>query len=177
MTKRTTKNNGRSGIKPKKKAPMPVNTAKKKTTAKATKPGETKENNYRKTDLRKGAALRTRDEFLQDGVPKPEYVDKPKVYYRVVYTVEVNERNEIAVVKRTTKKGRRLKSDPNTKFHEEIYIADDKGTPIKVGEKFARSKEEDITAEDVKYILKRCGFYPDTAGKLKKFRERKKPSK
>lgn len=126
-----------------------------------------------KPGLKKGNALRTRDEFLKGGVEKEEHKDD-KIFYRVVYTVEVNGLNEAAVVKRTTKKGRHLKTKLSEKFREEIYIEDDKGKAIKIGDKFVRSPSDDIGKVDVEYILKRCKFYPDTAEKLKKFKSRKK---
>ena len=126
-----------------------------------------------KAGLKKGAALRTRDEYLKNGVEKPEHKGD-KVYYRVVYTVEVNGLNEAAVVKRTTKKGRHLKEKSSEKFHEEIFIEDNEGNAIKIGDKFVRSVKDDIGKVDVDYILKRCKHYPDTAEKLKKFRMRKK---
>lgn len=144
----------------------------------ATKKSKTNVANHRsrkatQTGLKKGAALRTRDEYLKNGVEKPEHKDD-KIYYRVVYTVEVNGLNEAAVVKRTTKKGRHLKEKPTEKFHEEIYIADNEGKAIKIGDKFVRSVKDDIGKVDVDYILKRCKHYPDTAEKLKKFKNRKK---
>ncbi len=131
--------------------------------------------------VHKGAALRTRDEFLLGGKAKEEYKNKPKQYYRVVYTIEINQNNELAVVKRTTKKGRHLKTQPQNKFHEEIYTKDNQGEGIRIGRKFTRSEQDDIANEDVKYIKKRIAHYPDTEEKLKEFRSRKngtkKPSK
>lgn len=141
---------------------------------KATKKPPEKAGKVVKSNLKKGAALRTRDEYLKGSVAKPEYADDKELFYRVVYTVAVNELNEAAVVKRTTKKGRHLKSNPKEKFREEIYIEDNEGNSIKIGEKFIRSMQDDIAQIDVDYILKRCSFYPDTAEKLRKFKMRGK---
>lgn len=133
----------------------------------------------KKKNIRKGGALRTRDEFLKGGVPKQEYINNPKQFYRVVYAVDINANNDLAVVRRTTKKGRHLKSQPQHKFHEEIYTQDDKGAPIRINNKFVRSENDDITQIDVDYIMKRCRQYPDTAKKLNEFKNRpkKKPPK
>jgi hypothetical protein len=130
-------------------------------------------------NIKKGGALRTRDEHLQGGKPKSEYADNPKQYYRVIYVVDINSGNDLAVVRRTTKKGRHLKSQPQYKFHEEVYVKDNKGKPIKINDKFVRSSIDDITKTDVDYILKRCYKYPDTAGKMNEFKGRgkKKPPK
>lgn len=130
-------------------------------------------------NIKKGGAMRTRDEYLKGGISKVEYKNKPKQYYRVVYVVDINSNNDLAVVRRTTKKGRHLKSQPQYKFHEEIYIEDNKGKPIRLNSKFVRSSIDDIVNEDVTYILKRCKQYPDTAKKIKDFKNRKnkKPSK
>lgn len=131
----------------------------------------------KKSDIRKGAALRTRDEHLQNGVPKEEYKDKPKQFYRVVYTIAVNELNEVAVVKQTTKRGRHLKSRPSEKFREQVVTKDNENNGIKVGDKFVRSKSEDITQEDVDYIISRLKHYPDTEEKMREFKSRGKGKK
>lgn len=125
-------------------------------------------------NIHKGGALRTRDEFLKGGIPKAEYKDKPKQFYRVVYAVDINADNDLAVVRRTTKKGRHLKSQPQYKFHEEIYTQDNAGAPIRINKKFVRSMEDDITKTDVDYIMKRCRQYPDTAKKMHEFKNKKK---
>lgn len=152
---------------------MPRKKQEKKTTKKP--PEKTAKSG--KTNLKKGAALRTRDEYLKGGVAKPEYQDKPKQLYRVVFTVEVNENNEAAVVRKTTKKGRHLKSRPKEKFHEQIYTETSDGKGIKVGDKFVRSTIDDLTKEDVEYILKRCKFYPETNELLREFKNRGKNKK
>ena len=131
----------------------------------------------KKSNLKKGAALRTRDEFLEGGVPKEEFTEKPDQFYRVVYTIAVNELNEVAVVKRTTKKGRHLKSKPTEKFREQIITKDNESKGIKVGKKFVRSQTEDITKDDVDYIISRLKHYPDTKEKMREFKSRKKSKK
>lgn len=150
---------------------------KKQPVKKTTKKPSEKTVKCKKTNLKKGAALRTRDEYLKGGVPKPEYQDKPKQLYRVVFTVEVNANNEAAVVRRTTKKGRHLKSRPKEKFHEQIYTETADGRGIKVGDKFVRSTIDDLTQEDVEYIIKRCKFYPETKELLREFKNRGKNKK
>lgn len=121
--------------------------------------------------------MRTRDEFLKGGVIKPNYVDKPKQFYRVVYVVDINAENDLAVVRRTTKKGRHLKSQPQYKFHEEVYVKDNTDKPIRLNDKFVRNSIDDITRADVEYIMKRCNKYPDTKEKMFEFKNRKKPPK
>ncbi|MGN0806704.1 MAG: hypothetical protein ACI4MC_06655, partial [Candidatus Coproplasma sp.] len=82
--------------------------------------------------------------------------------------------NEAAVVKRTTKKGRHLKSRPSEKFREEIIVKDNSGDGIKIGKKFIRSQIDDITNEDVEFIKKRISHYPDTKAKMQEFKSRTK---
>lgn len=165
-----------------KKAPMPATkkVTKKTLTTKKRPASTTRKTNNKgsskasQSNMKKGAALRTRDEFLHGGVPKAEYANNPAQYYRVVYVIEVNSENEAAVVRRTTKKGRRLKTQPQYKFHEEVYTKDNEGQGIRTGKKFVRNNVEDIAPEDVEYIKKRVSHYPDTAEKMKEFKNRKK---
>ncbi len=134
-------------------------------------------NKNKRTNIAKGNSLRTRDEYLKGGKVKSEYVNKPKQFYRVVYVVDINSQNDLAVVRRTTKKGRHLKSQPQYKFHEEIYVKDNADKPIQLNEKFVRNSIDDITRADVEYIMKRCNKYPDTKEKMVEFKNRKKPPK
>lgn len=119
-----------------------------------------------------GRALQTRDEYIKNGIPKDKYIDKPKVYYRTVYVVDKNDKEELAIVKSTTKKGHFLKSRSKDKFRPQIYIENNTGGPIKVGKKFVQNPSKDITKEDVEFIISKTKKYPDTKPKLKKLHKK-----
>lgn len=50
-------------------------------------------------------------------------------------------------------------------------MKDNQNKPIKVNDKFKRSEIEDISIEDVNYINKRLGFYPDTKSKREELKQ------
>lgn len=130
--------------------------------------------------IKLGSAIRSRDEYFKDGEVKANHKDNPEMLYRKGYIIDTNSLDEIAIVKSTTGKGHTLKSNNDLKFRPTVYIHDNDGKPIKLSakdsknKKFVRSSSEDITLEDVEYMVKRCRKFPDTLDKISKLKSRGK---
>lgn len=92
-----------------------------------------------------GRTLQTRDEFFegQSNYRKPSYENKG--LYRKAVVVDSNRKDELAVVKLTTsEKGIKIKEYQNgkSKYRPFVETKDDKGKPIKIGEKFKKNSEK-----------------------------------
>jgi hypothetical protein len=130
-----------------------------------------------------GDAIRTRDEYLKDGVEKEDHTDDTDRLYRVAYVIDTNRLDEIAIVKSTTTKGHHLKSKPDSKFKPSVYVLDDEDELIKLTPKgaedkrFIRNSIDDLTVEDVEYIRDRVRKFADTWEKLAILKSGKKPGK
>ena len=89
-----------------------------------------------------GLILQTRDEFFegQGNYKKPGY-QNTKTFYRKAIVVDSNKKDELAVIKGTTKPGDNIQgTKTNVRYYVEIL--DDENNPIKLGKKFISSKEK-----------------------------------
>ena len=109
-----------------------------------------------------GRTLQTRDEFLESGKGKknikPNHPEPNDLYRRVV-VVDSNRKNEVAVVKLTTKGKNKL---PNygrgrSSFKPIVEIRDNQGNFISIdGVKFKENKQKkDLSKKDVSFVKKK----------------------
>lgn len=125
----------------------------------------------------KGRTLQTRDEFISGGIPKPEYTDKPKVFYRTVIVVDTNELDELAIVKKTTSPKAAPVKDAKRKVSARpiLHTLDNEGAPIKKGKKFVEnSASRDISPEEAERIKRKAIRYPEDYKKLHDMKKRRK---
>lgn len=118
-----------------------------------------------------GRTLQTRDEFLQSGkgYRKPGYENKG--YYRELIVVDSNRKNEIAVIKGSSK-GKDIEGLTKTKFKPFIEIKDDEGKPIKIGKKFIENKSsKDLSKHQVNQI--KIELFKKSSKKLRKYNKQK----
>ncbi len=111
--------------------------------------------------VRNGTTLQTRDEFLEsyDGQNniKPNHPNKNDLYRRVV-VVDSNRKDELAVVKLTTKGKHKLATYENGKstYKPIVETKTNKGKSIKIdGAKFVKNKsKKDLSEQSVNKIKK-----------------------
>ena len=124
--------------------------------------------------VRNGTTLQTRDEFLESGknYKKPGYENKG--LYRKVVVVDSNRKDELAVVKLSTKGKHKVSNYKNNKstYKPIIETKDNKSKPIKIGTKFKKNKDSDsISKSSINKIKKDC--LVKTKSKTKKNNARK----
>lgn len=96
-----------------------------------------------------GRTLTTRDKYLDKKAKQPNKE-------RPVVVIETNERNELAIVQLSSRKGKdrtRLKNyqQGQSYFKHYVEITDDEGKPIRVNNKFKENHPNmDVSREDVK---------------------------
>ena len=113
-----------------------------------------------------GRTLQTRDEFLETGkgYKKPGY--EKKGFYRKVIVIDSNRKNELVVVKGSTK-GKEISGEAKTRFKPFVVTLDCNDKPIKVGGKFIENKsKKDFTKQQVNQIKKEV--YMKASKRLKK---------
>ena len=120
-----------------------------------------------------GRTLSTRDNFL--GKNKRSNKKRP------VAVIEINKRNELAVVPLSSREGKhrtRLKNyqDGKSFFKHFVEIEDNEGKPIKVGEKFKENhSRHDLSRRDIQKIRKKVFEHsspaPENRKKIEKFRK------
>ena len=107
-------------------------------------------------EIPNGRTLQTRDEYFEgDGdYRKPGYENKG--LYRGAVVVDSNRNNDLAVIVLTkSEKGEDVPGRKNSKYRPFIETKDDKGQPIRIGEKFKENKpSKDLSPEAVKTIKK-----------------------
>lgn len=107
-------------------------------------------------EIPNGRTLQTRDEYFEgDGdYRKPGYENKG--LYRGAVVVDSNRNNDLAVIVLTkSEKGEDVPGRKNSKYRPFIETKDDKGQPIRIGEKFKENKpSKDLSSEAVKTIKK-----------------------
>lgn len=122
-----------------------------------------------------GRTLQTKDEFLKSGQGKknikPNHSNKKDLYRRVA-VVDSNNKDELAIVKLSTK-GRHQITDylnGKSKYNAYIEIADNTGRRIKIdGIKFVENTaKRDLTKKDINKIKINCLVNNKTSKSLKK---------
>lgn len=108
-----------------------------------------------------GTIIMTRDEFLQDNnnYQKPKYKDKKNILYRETITVDSNKNNELALIK--VQSGGKLevknKAGQKEKYNPYIKTKDDKGEPIKLGDKFQVGNQKyNVSEKNANQMKKEC---------------------
>lgn len=89
-----------------------------------------------------GLILQTRDEFFegQSNYKKPGY-QNTKTFYRKAIVVDSNKKDELAVIKGTTKPGDNIQGT-NTNVKYFIQTQDNNNRPIKIGNKFISTQKK-----------------------------------
>ena len=123
-----------------------------------------------------GRTLSTYDNYLPFNPSKPSFKERP------VVVIEVNDKDEMAVVPLSSRKGKNRTDLPNyqqglSKFKHFVEIEDNEGQPIVLGEKFrSNSPELDVSSKDVKTIIdvvfEHSSPAPENKLKIEKFRSR-----
>lgn len=99
-----------------------------------------------------GRTLTTRDKYLDKKAKQPNKE-------RPVVVIETNERNELAIVQLSSRKGKdrtRLKNyqQGQSYFKHYVEITDDEGKPIRVNNKFKENHPNmDVSRQDVDVII------------------------
>lgn len=136
--------------------------------------------------LKPGAVIKTRDEYLEgsDGYVKDKYKNN-NIFYRELILVESNRNNEFAVEK-VQSSGTILienKAKQIEKCNPRIKTKDDKGKPIKLGAKFKRGNPKyDVSERNANQLKKEAVNYKDkkiakqNRKKLRELKGRKKGS-
>ncbi len=123
-----------------------------------------------------GRTLTTHDKHLDKKAKQPEKE-------RPVVVIEVNAKNELAVVQLSTRDGKdrtRLKKyqQGQSRFKHYIEIEDSEGNPIRINHKFKENHPNmDVSREDVEKIknkvLNKSKPAPENRKKMDKFRGKK----
>lgn len=123
-----------------------------------------------------GRTLTTHDKHLDKKAKQPEKE-------RPVVVIEVNAKNELAVVQLSTRDGKdrtRLKKyqQGQSRFKHYIEIEDSEGNPIRINHKFKENHPNmDVSREDVEKIknkvLNKSKPAPENRKKMNKFRGKK----
>lgn len=136
--------------------------------------------------IQKGDRIQTRDNYLESGVgyTKPGY-KTTKQLYRPATVIDTNRDDELAIVKLTSEKnifGTRKKgviqlvSYDNGKSWYKPYVEtkDDKGMPIKIGEKFElQPAKRRINHDEVVKMTKTIHKNKDNKKKIRELKGRK----
>ena len=161
MTRKTS--NKKGIVKPKKQPKKAIKKPVKKTPAKKSNLNAPTQNSKKYTTVTSkglvpiGRTLKTKDEYL----PKKKGMVKQLKEERWVAVIDKNTKEELAVVKLTTKNqsnttelaGYKAGNKRRTFFGHFVEINDNEGKPIKVSEKFAQNHpKNDLTTEQVKTI-------------------------
>lgn len=125
-----------------------------------------------------GRTLSTRDNYLSGGKKTSSTKERP------VVVVEANDRNDLAVVPLSSRKGRNRTQLKNYQqgqsyFKHYVEIQDDEGNPIRVNKKFKENHPNmDVSDEDIKKIKNKILFKSQPAQtnrkKMDKFHGNKK---
>lgn len=124
-----------------------------------------------------GRTLSTRDKYLDGGKKTNSTKERP------VVVIEANDRNDLAVVPLSSRKGRNRTQLKNYQqgqsyFKHYVEIQDDEGNPIRVNKKFKENHPNmDVSREDVKKIkdkvLGKSKPAPENRKKMDKYRGKK----
>ena len=106
-----------------------------------------------------GRTLKTRDDYLSGGKKTGSKKERP------VVVIEANERNDLAVVPLSSRKGKdrtQLKKyqQGQSYFKHYVEIEDDEGNPIRVNQKFKENHPNmDVSGEEVEKIKDKVFFH------------------